>query len=265
MYCIVYGHTIAIAIAQCHKNKNEPAAAATAAAEVEFRRAKQIDYRPYRETAYYRKPEIIDGHKTWTPQRSWETADSPAFCFESQKFCWLPTDFEISTEEGGNTTHARARALGYINNLHPIKQGSCYRVIEQLVARFIPMWERVLGETAAVYDLPARTGDWYERVQRSYYGGSKNWRMGGYREEVVGPSLLGPFYAHPKPPIVELNDCSLQIIVKMANIYMYLVRLSYTFPFFVSLGKTKGVIVFDSDSRKPQIRGRNMARRRNGE
>jgi len=48
--------------------------------------------------------------------------------------------------------------------------------------------------------------------------------------EVVNPSLLKPFSAHPKVPTVDLNDCTLQIIVKMANIY--LVRLSY----FSSIG-----------------------------
>ena len=230
MYCVVYGHTL-----DCER-------------AAEFRRAKQIDYRPYRETEHFRpsrKAEADDWRRDWPVRPHSETADPPALCFMSEKFSWLPTDFEISAD--GKT----ARALGYINNLHPVTQKPCYGVIEQLVVRFLPMWERVLGEMAAGYALPARTDDMYtrvrtkeqshyeelERAEEMYDEGSERsvfdesaWNQEMYDYcaslgEVVNPSLLGPFSAHPKAPTVDLNDCSLQIIVKMANIC--LVRLSY--------------------------------------
>ena len=147
-----------------------------------------------------------------------ETADPPALCFTSEKFSWLPTDFEISADGGA------ARALGYINNLNPVTQKPCYGVIEQLVVRFLPMWERVLGEMVNGYALPARTDDESRRVQtkeKSYYEAmrSDGYEYASYGEPVT-PSILGPFSAHPKAPTVYLKDCSLQIIVKMANIYL---------------------------------------------
>jgi len=122
MYCVVYGHTLA----------RERAA---------FRHAKQIDYRPYRETEHCRpspRAETVEWHRHFAARPRSETADPPAPCFESEKFSWLPTDFEISAD--GKT----ARALGYINNLHPVAQKPCYGVIEQLVVQFLPMWEILL-------------------------------------------------------------------------------------------------------------------------
>jgi len=244
MYCVVYGHTLA----------RERAA--------EFRRAKQIDYRPYRETEHYRpsrKTETDEWRIDWEIEPRSETADLPALCFMSGKFSWLPTDFEISAD--GKT----ARALGYINDLHPVAQKQCYGVIEQLVVRFLPMWERVLGEMAAGYDLPARTDDTFVRTRtkgQSYYDEmqkEKTFDHYAWFGEVVNPSLLRPFSAHPKVPTVDLNDCSLQIIVKMANIC--LVCLSY-FPLRILGARCN---VFNSDSRKSEVRGRHMARRRNGE
>lgn len=190
MYPIVYGHTLACGLAS------------------DYRRAKPIDYSPYRLTCEK------------TDSRS-ESAELPSSEFMSNSFSWLPTDFEISSD--GKTV----RSLGYINNLHPVKQKRCYTILEKLIARFIPMWERVLGETAVGYSVPTRTSDRYIRVRTrdaSYYKAlaqsdrpnKDNERNG----EIQLPYLVGPFVAHPKAPTVDLKDCTLQIIIKMANIYL---------------------------------------------
>ncbi|KAK0519198.1 hypothetical protein OC842_007526 [Tilletia horrida] len=58
-------------------------------------------------------------------------------------FQWLPTDFEL--DESGT----RARALSYINNLHPDPtqpSGQLYDVIENVLAAFVPMFEATLSE-----------------------------------------------------------------------------------------------------------------------
>ena len=134
--------------------------------------------------------------------------------FLSQRFQWLPTDFAIS-EDGTS-----ASALGYINNLEPNIHADSYSVIERLVARFVPLWERVLGETAAGYYPPARITGRYD----------KDYLRDATEEEdeegidppsvITLPSLQGPFEEHLPPPVVELNGQTLQVIVKLANIHL---------------------------------------------
>ncbi|KAJ7074554.1 hypothetical protein C8F01DRAFT_1100908 [Mycena amicta] len=58
----------------------------------------------------------------------------------SKEFCWLPSDFAI--DDAG----AVKLLSPYINNLHPKQHQPLYRVIEEVIAGFVPMWERVLGD-----------------------------------------------------------------------------------------------------------------------
>lgn len=78
-----------------------------------------------------------------------------AAAFLSEDFSWLPTNFSISPNGKA------AKALAYINNLSPWKHAALYPVIEQIVACFVPMWERVLGENkiGAEFHLPQRVPD----------------------------------------------------------------------------------------------------------
>ncbi|KAJ7689006.1 hypothetical protein B0H17DRAFT_1296645 [Mycena rosella] len=66
--------------------------------------------------------------------------DKPREWAISEEFCWLPSDFAVLAD--GSVTLVSP----YINNLHPAKQQPFYRIIEDVVAAFIPMFERVLGE-----------------------------------------------------------------------------------------------------------------------
>ena len=136
--------------------------------------------------------------------------------FFSDRFQWLPTDFAIS-DDGSS-----ARAMGYINNLEPHIHANMYPVLERLVARFVPLWERVLGETAAGYHPPKRT-IW--RYERDYIRKlTKEEYMSGVEAEVPLvfklPALRGPFQGHAYPPEVRLRGRTLQVIVKLANIHL---------------------------------------------
>ncbi|KAJ7086391.1 hypothetical protein B0H15DRAFT_347160 [Mycena belliarum] len=58
----------------------------------------------------------------------------------SKEFCWMPSDFAVLTDGSVKLVSP------YINNLHPSKHRLLYRVIEEVLRGFIPMFERVLGE-----------------------------------------------------------------------------------------------------------------------
>ncbi len=66
--------------------------------------------------------------------------DGPAE-FVSTTFAWLPSDFII--DEDGTATLSKG---AYINNLHPEDHADLYPVIEELVTRAVPMFERVLSD-----------------------------------------------------------------------------------------------------------------------
>ncbi|KAJ6558315.1 hypothetical protein B0H19DRAFT_1292351 [Mycena capillaripes] len=58
----------------------------------------------------------------------------------SQKFSWMPSDFVVLADGSIKLVSP------YINNLHPEKHQPLYRIIEDVLSGFIPMFERVLGE-----------------------------------------------------------------------------------------------------------------------
>ncbi|RPD53883.1 hypothetical protein L226DRAFT_576123 [Lentinus tigrinus ALCF2SS1-7] len=66
----------------------------------------------------------------------------------SQKYQWLPTDFAVS--ESGEVN-----ALGYINNLHPSRHTALYPLVTSVLARFVPMFERVLSDVLSPEPPPA--------------------------------------------------------------------------------------------------------------
>ncbi|KAF8202665.1 hypothetical protein K438DRAFT_2102163 [Mycena galopus ATCC 62051] len=58
----------------------------------------------------------------------------------SSAFCWLPSDFSVGLDGSVSLISP------YINNLCPTKHQPLYRVIEEILAGFIPMFDRVLGD-----------------------------------------------------------------------------------------------------------------------
>lgn len=65
----------------------------------------------------------------------------------SGRFAWLPTDFLV-----GSTG---AKALGYINNIHP-SHVKLVQTVESLVGAFVPLFERVLTDIMPGNALPLR-------------------------------------------------------------------------------------------------------------
>ncbi|KIP03673.1 hypothetical protein PHLGIDRAFT_110570 [Phlebiopsis gigantea 11061_1 CR5-6] len=151
--------------------------------------------------------------------------------FLSDQFSWLPTDFSISSDG------TSAKALAYINNLSRRRHPMLYPIIEQLVARFVPLWERVLGETqmGEEHNLPSRIGadaeqQGYEWVLKDGFTEDEltddDWED---REKfnLVLPSVISPFEPYEIKDPVSLRDRNIQVIVKLANIYLTPEKPSY--------------------------------------
>ncbi|KAJ7688952.1 hypothetical protein B0H17DRAFT_645604 [Mycena rosella] len=62
--------------------------------------------------------------------------------WNSEDFCWMPSDFTVDEKDGSVKL-----ASPYVNNLHPGLHQPLYRVIEEVLTGFVPMFERVLGDT----------------------------------------------------------------------------------------------------------------------
>ena len=146
----------------------------------------------------------------------------------SNAYQWLPTDFAIS--ETGEAT-----PLGYINNLNPDLHHALYAPIAAALARFVPMFERVLGDsrTATARPLAVRPDPrrWYHNLEvpepRMYQFEESNPGMDFWaaREEWVRvhqwPVIPepAPFVPFEVPPF-SLRGRTLQVIVKAANIVL---------------------------------------------
>lgn len=62
-------------------------------------------------------------------------AEVPPF---SRKFQWLPCDVEFTDHDPG------CRLVSYINNAHPVDHRELYVVVEKVIARAIPLWNKTL-------------------------------------------------------------------------------------------------------------------------
>lgn len=66
----------------------------------------------------------------------------------SSEFQWLPCDVQFTDEDPG------CRIVSYINNLHPLEHRPLYEVVERIIARAIPLWNRSL--TGRLFNLDQR-------------------------------------------------------------------------------------------------------------
>ncbi|KAG8949489.1 hypothetical protein FRC00_008123 [Tulasnella sp. 408] len=80
----------------------------------------------------------------------------------SKRFTWIPTDFDL-TADGQSAT-----ALGYIGSIHPHRHSDLYTSIEELVARFSSLWDRVLTDLHPDNPVPYRITDSYEWGESEY-------------------------------------------------------------------------------------------------
>lgn len=137
--------------------------------------------------------------------------------FKSDQFQWLPSD--IFVDENGKVSF-----LSYINNLHPGKHKDLYLDLAKILEEFIPLFEKSLDYSQNKDAFPIIKGEEYVAKSKTDY----------YVEEIYDPKKDYVVYDDDKifNPVeldlwipspsdsVSLKNARLQVIVKMANIYL---------------------------------------------
>ncbi|KAH9940080.1 uncharacterized protein BXZ73DRAFT_43065 [Epithele typhae] len=155
----------------------------------------------------------------------------------SKWYQWLPTDFTVSTT-------GEVAALGYINNAHPSWHRALYPAVTSIIARFIPMFERVLSDVisaAAVMEVPGRFPyEWYDGLEVE----SPKWESNAPDNDTFDERYEEWERKHkwPRIPIpapfaapaatdgrveFSLKGRTVQVIVKLANIHLTPDKPSY--------------------------------------
>lgn len=158
---------------------------------------------------------------------------------DSKTFQWLPS--EVDVDERGV-----ARFVSYINNLHPNRHGALYGTLERLFGRFVPLFERVLGDLAGpehrripyvglapLHGLPhrerfdaemsiretERDGD--GEIVRAMADVDADLRnMARPFDGLTAPPPAATAAKLPLPRAVSLKNRRLQVIVKVAGIHL---------------------------------------------
>ncbi|QRV92052.1 hypothetical protein RhiJN_20070 [Ceratobasidium sp. AG-Ba] len=200
LYPIVYNRTLAYS---------------TSTSELEKRVLSPIQMPPL--------PEPVD---RWD---KWEGTEDTNYHI-SHRFQWLPTDFKISSD--GNS----AGSIEYINNLDPGRYPDIHSTIEDLVAAFVPLFERVLTDSIPEnHAVPERVPNQYSYNET--YAPEPEWSQhldddqneAIYKQWASGRPYFGP---DVRPMGYEMGSLerrkfryklagkTIQVIVKMANIYL---------------------------------------------
>ncbi|KAF7361409.1 hypothetical protein MSAN_01174000 [Mycena sanguinolenta] len=152
--------------------------------------------------------------------------------FASKVFSWMPSDFMVDTEGSVKL------ASPYINNLHPVLHQPMYHVVEEILTAFVPMFERVLGDSNRENDRVAFSNE--ERLERigciwGGFGGqpypeeepgsdededefNEKFLRSIKKEVPVAKEYTGQLQARFSP--VSLRGRTIQCIVKLANIHL---------------------------------------------
>ncbi|KAL3670205.1 hypothetical protein V7S43_004518 [Phytophthora oleae] len=141
-----------------------------------------------------------------------DLVEQPNGC--NSDYQWIPTDFYVS--EGGEPGVAgeiEVRCLSYINNLHPEKHVGLYDSIQQILGRFVPLFERMLSDRAAGM-LPA-TFD----VDMMNHEPSRELPLRPRVPDVVEPE---------EETMISLRGKTVQVIVKIAEIILTLQKPTYS-------------------------------------
>ncbi|KAI0484029.1 hypothetical protein GGR56DRAFT_668630 [Xylariaceae sp. FL0804] len=162
--------------------------------------------------------------------------------FYSDKFQWLPCEVKFRDNAGVEVT-------SYINNLHPGKFSDLYRVLEDIIAATLPMWDASLESTGLrtsrgrkpridiqepYYTKPQETrpyplyrdyGDDDDRLEEAIEEWEA-WKQASRTLIMPEPASFSPppHYKAHKGEEVDLRkdfaDRGLQVIVKLANIHL---------------------------------------------
>ncbi|KAJ6510580.1 hypothetical protein C8R45DRAFT_964560 [Mycena sanguinolenta] len=155
------------------------------------------------------------------PVRAPELASS--WCI-SHEFAWMPSDFTVD-DEG-----VVKLASPYINNLHPVLHQPMYPVIEDVLAAFVPLFERVLGDVNRENDRVAFPDN--QRLEAIYCiwdPEGKQWpeeEPGSDEDEDATIKKVLPEAKEYNRDLeqqfspVSLRGRTIQCIVKLANIHL---------------------------------------------
>ncbi|KAJ5141692.1 hypothetical protein N7476_004450 [Penicillium atrosanguineum] len=149
----------------------------------------------------------------------------------SHKFQWLPCDVEFVGSEPA------CRITSYINNVHPIEHKGLYGVVEKIIDRAIPLWNKSLAPPSQMgqripygedikyvdgsEDTEPRQGE--DEDEEVYWDRHEVWQA-ARKIELPEPNV-NSFKPPNQPSFRErvdlrenFKDSGLQIIVKLANI-----------------------------------------------
>ncbi|KAK6515769.1 hypothetical protein TWF281_004359 [Arthrobotrys megalospora] len=107
----------------------------------------------------------------------------------SHKFCWLPSEFEVSAD--GKKT----KIFSYINNFSPLmaQQGQFYSILEDIFTCFVPLFNHVLADLLRHQPRGAPTVTSKDNIPREDY--RDQWE-----------NMLHQFEHGEDPSIVEFTD-----------------------------------------------------------
>ncbi|KAE8976938.1 hypothetical protein PR001_g24877 [Phytophthora rubi] len=122
-------------------------------------------------------------------------------------FQWIPTDILVGDGgEPGNDGDVNSRMLSYINNLHPDQHADLYDSIGKIFGRFVPLFERMLGDQEA--GMPES-------------GCFVDMECHNVSEELpLRPEIPTLNELPDKHSVVSLRGKQLQVIVKIAEIVL---------------------------------------------
>lgn len=138
----------------------------------------------------------------------------------SSQYAWLPSQFAIDDD-------GSASIQSYINNLHPETHQALYPIIEQLMTRFVPMFERVLTDLRHPRGRRFPVGSWYDEHEEQMRWNAN--REATEEEEDIDyeddRTIYQPDVVPYDPPRslsskVSLRGRTLQVITKLANIIL---------------------------------------------
>ncbi|KAG9088437.1 hypothetical protein FRC06_002031 [Ceratobasidium sp. 370] len=148
----------------------------------------------------------------------------------SNQFQWLPTDFVVS-EDGRS-----AKSVSYINNLNPDLYPDLHHTVEELIAAFIPLFERVLTDSIPEnMAIPERVPNTYSYNEtyapkpdeaifedmEQYELAYQQWELG---RPYFHPDVSSEGYQLGSLEHREFNYTlagrTIQVIVKLANIHL---------------------------------------------
>lgn len=175
------------------------------------------------------------------PDLEYDSDGNVCLMFISERFQWLPSDFAVRAD--GSV----ALVSPYINNIAPAASASLVPALERIMARAVPMWERVLSDLRRG-EMPVRLGPIvHSDMRRGTQMGlaciwpehrGAPWPDDADEQMLYEEAAADAWYAtQPKrlpdsparydgalsalaEPVYSLRDRTIQVIVKLANIVL---------------------------------------------